>query len=346
MLGARLAALAASTIWGYPLEARGNVTTICDRRPRPRSIGLAAALLLGTLPVAAAPPAQQPKLASPAALTRCVEVSGPELCLQALHAYVKARPDQAFEAGRVATKTFAHWAAIPFFEQALSARADAARCKDDRLALAVTSGLGQPNDDESAQIVAAATHVVRERCWKELRGPVTQAIERDARGTLTRNVCHVFIEKSFVEKTEVPRACWPEAQLATRPAGAPAWEQLDPKKIQVEPSASVYGGADGRRITLAKVKGKPYYLIKFQGFRGPWNNQVVLHRQDAAGSGHDYWTLVGGRRHVSVITRTPRGPAALWEVHPFGTQGAFRVSLDPAASKATKAQALLAELSR
>jgi len=323
------------------------VNTLYDRRARarwgwPAAIGVA----LGAASASAAPDAPRPKLASPAELPRCVQASGPEPCLQALHDYVAARPDQAFEAGRIATKTFAHWAAIPFFEQALSARADATRCKDDRLALAVTSALGQPNDDESATIVGSATNIVRERCWKQLREPITRAIERDTRGTLTRNVCHVFIEKHFVEKLEVPRACWPEAQLATARALAPAWEQLDPKKIQVEGDASVYGGSDGRRITLAKVKGKPYYLIKFQGIRGPWNGKVLIHRRDAAGTGHDYWAIIDGRRHVSLVVRKPQGPAALWEVHPFGAKGSFRVTLDPAASKATKAQTLLAELSR
>lgn len=322
------------------------MTTIYDTRPRSRWGWLTAAALLGAPSAAAAPEPQQPKLASPAELPRCVEARGPEPCLQALHAYVKARPDQAFEAGRIATRAFAHWAAVPFFESALSARADATRCQDERLALAVTSALGQPNDDESAQIVGAATNIVRERCWKELRGPITQAIERDARGTLTRNVCHVFIEKSFLEKTEVPRACWPEAQLASARPGAAAWEPLDPRKIQLEGPASVYLGADGRRITLAKVKGKPYYLVKLQGFRGLWNDKVVIHRRDAAGSGHDYWAPVEGRRHVSLVVRKPQGAAALWEVHPFGAKGAFRVTLDPAASKATKPQTLLAELSR
>lgn len=322
------------------------MTTICDRRPRLPWGWPSVGVLLVAASSAAAPEPAPPKLASPAELTRCVEARGPGPCLSALHAYVKARPDQAFEAGRIATKTFAHWAAIPFFEQALSARADAARCTDDRLVLAVTSALGQPNDDESALIVGAATNIVRERCWKELRGPITRAIERDSRGTLTRNVCHVFIEKSFLEKMEVPRPCWPEAQLANARSGAPVWEQLDPRKIEVEVDASVYVGADGQRITLAKVKGKPYYLIKFQGVRGPWNNRVVLHRRDAAGSGHDYSTAVDGRRHVSLVVRKPQGPAALWEVHPFGAKGAFRVTLDPAASKATKPRALLAELSR
>jgi hypothetical protein len=307
---------------------------------------MAASLLLGAATAVAAPDARQPKLASPAELTRCVEAAGPEPCLAALHEYVKARPDQAFESGRVATRTFAHWAAIPFFDQALAAKVDAGRCRDERLALAVTSALGQPNDDESARIVASATGILRDRCWRELRPLIIKAIEKDTRGTLTRNVCHVFIEKNFVEKMEVPRGCWPEAQLATVRAGAPAWEALDPKKIQVEGPASVYGGADGRRITLAKVKGKPYYLIKFQGFRGPWNGKVVIHRRDAAGTGHDYWTLLDGRAYVSLIVRKASGPAALWEVHPYGAKGGFRVTLDPAATKAAKPQALLAELTR
>lgn len=325
----------------------GLLLAFCRRLGRIGAASVAmAASAAGVEEAAIAEEAHEPRLASPADLPRCVEASGPEPCLRALHAYVKARPDQAFEAGRVATKSFAHWAAIPFFDQALAARLDAARCRDERLALAVVSALGQPNDDDSASTVASATTIVRERCWKELQASIVQHIERDGRGALTRNVCPVFIEKSFVDKTPAPAACWPDGQLAAPRAVSPTWEALDPKKLQVEAAASVYTGADGRRITLAKVKGKPYYLIKFQGVRGPWNGKVVLHRQQAAGSGHDYWSMVDNRRFVSLVVRDPRGPAALWEVHPYGTKGSFRVNLDPVASRAAKPQALLAELSR
>ncbi len=321
------------------------MTTIVDRRARSRwgrwiSVGIA----LGAASAAAAPDAPKPKLTLPAELPRCVDAWGPEPCLQALHEYVQARPDQAFEAGKLATKVFAHWAAIPFFDLALSARADAARCKDERLTLSVVSALKQPNDDESRAVVASATNILRDRCWKELREPIVREIEKDGRGTLTRNVCHIFIEKTFTDKSQALPACWTGTKLATPRAGAPAWEALDPKKIELEGAASVYSGADGRRITIAKIKGKPYYLIKFQNFRGPWNGKVVVHRQDAAGSGHDYWMPIDGRRYVSVVVRKPSGAAALWEVHALGSKGSLRVTLDPAATKATKAQTLLTEL--
>jgi hypothetical protein len=301
-----------------------------------------AGIVLGAASAGAAPEAPQPKLASPAELTRCVDAWGPEPCLQALHVYVKARPDQAFEAGRVVTKIYAHWAAIPFFDEALAAKAEPARCKDERLALAVTSALGQPNDFESAAIVESATTILRDRCWKELHGPISKELGKDDRGTLTRNACRVFAEKN-----QPSPACWPEPLAPGARAQDSTWETLDPKEIQLEGGASVYGGSDGRRITIAKVKGKSYYLIKFQGFRGPWNGKVVIHRQEAAGSGYDYWTPVEGRRYVSLVVRKTQGAASgLWEVHPLGVKGSFRLALDPAATKAAKAQSLLAELTR
>lgn len=311
-----------------------------ERRARSRRlVSVGIALLAAS--AGAAPETQQPKLASPAELARCVDAWGPEPCLQALHVYVKARPDQAFEAGRVATKAFAHWAAIPFFDEALAAKAGAARCTDERLALAVTSALGQPTDSESGAIVESAARILRDRCWNELQGPLSKQLEKDDRGMLTQNTCRVF-----AQKRQSVRACWPKSQIPAGMASAPVWEALDPKAIQVEGTASVYSGAEGRRLTLAKVKGKPYYLVKFQGFGGPWNGKVVMHRQDTASSGYDYWTLIDGRRYVSLTLRKPGGSGMVWEVHPPRAKGPVRVTLDPAATKAARPQTLLAELAR
>jgi len=294
----------------------------------------------------AVPEPPPPKLASPAEVTRCVESRGPEPCLKALHEYVKARPDQAFEAGRIATRTFVHWAAVPFFEQALAAKAGATRCQDERVVLALTSALRQPDDDISGATVASAARILRERCWQELRASMAQQIEKDTRGTFTRNACPVFIQKNFDEKSPVPAACWRTMQGAAPRATGPTWETLDPKRIQLEGTAHVYSAADGKRVTLAKVKDKPYYLVKFEGLRGPSNGKVVVHLREPAGSGHDYWAPIDGRRYVSLVARKLSGSDAVWEAHPWGGPASFRVSLDAAASKAIKAQGLLDQLNR
>lgn len=305
----------------------------------------ALALAFAAAAASAAPEAAPPKLTTPADLPRCIDSYGPEPCQKALQEYVKARPDQAFEAGRITARFFAHWVAIPFFVQALAAKADASRCTDERLALAVSSALGQPNDIESAALVASAASILRDRCWRELRAPIIQQIEKDRRGALTRNVCPVFIAKNVEEKSEIPAVCWPAIRHA-RPDIEPTWEELDVKTIRVEGGASVYGTKDGRRITVVKIEDRPYFLIKFNGFGGSWNGRVIVHRQERAGSGFDFWTPVQGRRYVSVVVRKVGTPGALWEVHPVGAKGSVRVTLDQAATKAAKAEGLLGEIRR
>ena len=118
----------------------------------------------------------KPRLASLEEFGKCTERWDADACLEALQAYVKAHPPQAFDAGKVVTMNLNHWAAIPFFDKALATKADPARCADQRLALAVISGLALPNEDKDNKIVAAASKILRTKCWAELQAPVTQAL--------------------------------------------------------------------------------------------------------------------------------------------------------------------------
>ena len=187
-----------------------------------------------------------------------------------------------------------------------------------------------------------AKSILGRRCWNELLPPITKRMEVDKAGYLTRNACRVFAEKNH----SAP-ACLPKPSVAAAKAVDPGWEALDPKKIQVEGAVVVFKGDAGRRISLAKVKGKPYYLVKFEGIRGPWNGKVVLHREEAASSGLDYWTLLNGRRYVSVVARRPSGSDAYsWEVYPSRGEGPFSLRLDPEASKSETAETLRAEFAR
>src|SRR5688572_10801188 len=97
---------------------------------------------LGLLVLAAAPGAsaeEKPKLASVSEFGACAERWGTDACLALLQAHVNEQPARAFEAGKAVTMSTAHWAAVPFFEQALAQKGDAARCKDERLESAVAS---------------------------------------------------------------------------------------------------------------------------------------------------------------------------------------------------------------
>src|SRR5688572_22916349 len=99
---------------------------------RVRSLGwVALACGLVAAPAGAAPAAAaKPKFMSVAEFAACTDRWSADECIEALHTYVQARPDQAFEAGKAVTLNVTHWAAIPFFDTALAAKADAARCKD------------------------------------------------------------------------------------------------------------------------------------------------------------------------------------------------------------------------
>lgn len=284
----------------------------------------------------------KPRFKNVSEFGQCADQRAADECIEALHEYVQGRPDQAFEAGKAVTMYVTHWAAIPFFEKGLSLKADPVRCKDPRLELAVVSALGQPRNAESGSVIALAKIILGRRCWNELLPPITKRMEVDKAGYLTRNACRVFAEKNH----SAP-ACMPKASLPAAKAVDPGWEALDPKKIQVEGSVQVFKGEAGRRLSLAKVKGKPYYLVKFEGFRGPWNGKVVLHREESASSGLDYWTELNGRRYVSVVARRRSGSDAFsWEVYPSRGEGPFSLQLDPDASKSVKAETLRAEFAR
>ena len=284
---------------------------------------------------------QKPHLSSLDDFGKCTDRWDADACLEALQAYVKAHPPQAFAAGKVVTMNLNHWAAIPFFDKALATKADPARCADQRLALAVISGLALPNEDKDNKIVAAASKILRTKCWAELQAPVTQALEESgASGYIVANVCPVLAEKKQTSK-----AC--EKKAAAPPPPPPTqWEALDPKKLEVENTVKVYRGDEGRRVSLVKVKGKDYYLIKFEGFRGPWNGKVLLHREDPAGTGYDYWTQAGGGHYVSVVARRGYGSDYTYEVYPQGDKGPFYVGYDERESKAASAKAILSELAK
>src|SRR5690606_8489456 len=109
---------------------------------------------------------------------------------------------------------------------------------------------------------------------------------------------------------------------ARRAPAAASWEALNPARADVEGPAHVYRGDRGQLVTMAKVKGRDYYLIKFEGVPGAWAGRVVLHREERLGDrGTNHWTLVnGGTRHISLVYRGSPGYgySSHYEVYPRG----------------------------
>ncbi|HTV17635.1 MAG TPA: hypothetical protein VMG12_03165 [Polyangiaceae bacterium] len=297
------------------------------------SFAFVAVVLLGN----AAAAQHEPSIKSPEAFVTCTESWPTDMCLDALRKYVKANPGKAFDAGKAVTYGTTHWVAMPFFDAAFAGASKNASCSDERLHLAVSSSLALPRGEDNDAVLDAATKLLSGKCWEALREPISKRLN-DGFGYLRQNVCPILAAKKVA-----PAAC--AQREAPRPK-APAWEALDPKTLEVEATASVYRGEKTQRVTLVKVKGKDYFLVKFEGFAGPWNGKVVLHREERLGDrGNNYWTRVGAARHVSVVMRSGWG-AESYEVYPRGAKGPFHVSYDEKLSQAARPKALLAELAQ
>lgn len=280
---------------------------------------------------------KKPKLKSVDDIAGCFEQWSTDECVTAVDAFVKQKPGQAFDAGRAITMGTSHWVAVPFFEKALGANPKPETCGDERLKLAVISALGLPNEGNRNKTVSSARKIVTGPCWSQLGKAVTEATEKEG-GYLVDNVCPILADKK-----QDTAACKPKAAA---PAEKPeTWEGLDPKTIDVEGPAKVFTGAEGRRLTMAKVKGSPYYLVKFDGFRGAWNGRVLLHREREAASGRDYWTSLKGAEHVSVVARGTGG-SLHYEAYPQGDKGPIDIYYDGDASTKEDPRTILSQFAK
>jgi hypothetical protein len=141
-------------------------------------------------------------------------------------------------------------------------------------------------------------------------------------------------------------ACHKSAEAAPS-AAEPAWVDLDAKKTEVEAPAKVFRGNEGKRITIVKIKGQAdAFLIAFENVRGPWNHRVVLHREVAAGSGHDDVTPFSGQLYHTVTARKNYGSEYDYEVNPAGDRDSFHAAYSEEDSKAASAQAVLEQWRR
>lgn len=296
-------------------------------------VGAVPLLLLGLPEMVTARPADKLRFKTPADFTTCVDryQAAPESCLEALEAMVRFNPAQAFAAGKAVRGKLTPAAAVPFFAKALATtdkKDTHARCADTDVAMALVGGLELP---ASAGTTVAEALGILDKCWIETQAPTLKALaEAGTSGYLADNLCPRLLER----KVSSP-SCSRKPVAAAAPA-EPKWKELDPATMAVEGAAKVFQGAEGRRVALVKLKNDDAYLVRFDGFRGPWNGRVVVHRQTPVSSGYDYATSSDGGRRVSVVVRD-----GATEVYPLGDKGPFPVFYDDAASKAASAQAVL-----
>lgn len=279
------------------------------------------------------------ELASLGDLAKCESRRNRASCYEAVKSYVAKHPSESFEAGKAVTVFYNHWMALPFFEQALKKKATAVQCSDKRVLQAVNSALALPNEHPQ---VAVATQIAATWCWPQLKEGVLKELNSSFVSSYqTHNTCPILVAKN----ESLPAACQPKAAKKKKPARA-QFAQIDPKTAQVAGPARVYRGSENRKVTLVRLRRKNYFLVKFEGFRGPWNGRVVVHQEEASASGYNYWSYFGKKRHITVTSRSKWGNDASYDVYPTGDAKSYRVSYDDKASKLADPKSLLQEFAQ
>lgn len=210
--------------------------------------------------------------------------SGSEACLDALKAYIKKHPQEAFDAGKRARLNFMHWVALDFFAQALTKRPSKERCADPDVSAAVISGLSLPPHYPA---VAVAQKLLRETCWAQLSPVVTEELN-GALAYFRDNTCSELAARNV----QTPQCKPADPKLKAAPESAVArLATVDVQKLSIDPSSTeALRGPKGEEVLIARTRSslEPYVLIKFKGVRGPFNEQVLVALERSGGIGKDY----------------------------------------------------------
>lgn len=291
-------------------------------------------LLAGLVAPSAVRSATKFKATSVADYERCIDrqEENPDTCLDALEAFVKAHPEQAFGAGKAVRTRANQAAAVPYFAKAFAkapVKPGDKRCADPDVALAVVAGLWLPAGEGS--LAAAAQAILFDKCWDALRDPVMKELaQAGSSGFMAQNLCPTLAARKQTNPSCEKKAPPPAAET-------PKWKDVDRKGLQAEGPAKVFRGGEGRSVVLVKLAGQGNaYVLKFDGFRGEWNGRVVLHREASAGSGYNYVAQVDGAPWTGLVVR-----GGAYEAYPVGDKGPFDVWYDESASKATSPQTIV-----
>ena len=115
-----------------------------------------------------------------------------EFCQDALVRWVKAHPDDAFQAGKMSRKIMKASAAIPFFSQAFENKKG--DCKDEDVRLAVVDALDLPPSEK--EYLGPALKIGFELCFDEIKSLLLE------RATLTSyafsNSCSRLMQKGVL----------------------------------------------------------------------------------------------------------------------------------------------------
>jgi hypothetical protein len=242
---------------------------------------------------------------------KAYDSSGSEACLDALKAYVKKHPREAFDAGKRAHRHFMHWVALDFFAVALSPpehrapspserKSAKARCADPDVAEAVVSGLSLPPHYPA---VALAQTLLRETCWEQLEPVIVDELGSGPISYFQTNTCSQLALRSATAAQCKSGDQKPAAGLSSTVAQL---KTVDASKLKVDPdSATALRGPKGEEVLLARTRPGPeaYVLVKFKGVRGPFNEQVLVAVERRGGVGKDYVIAVNDAEWVVLSER-------------------------------------------
>jgi hypothetical protein len=288
------------------------------------------------------------KLTSLKDFTQCVTDLGDDsgFCLNGLTKYIQGHKKEAFEAGKLVRLNMKHWAALPFFEIALGNGGEKF-CKDEDVHLAAIAGLGLPSGSKDEdRLIGIAQTIAIEKCWAQMKEGLNKEVDGTT-GYLHENACN-SIKQHHITLKSCDTAT---AQTETKPAGTIDPAVADLGKIDVshleviENGVKVFTGDEGRKITIVHVKpeGSNHVLIKFAGFKGPWNGKTVLHlEKDVGNNKADYVAFVEGSAWVSVAKRDSWGQAS-YTVYPKGDNGEYQVGYSDEHSAKASARDILKE---
>ncbi len=257
------------------------------------------------------------------------------VCYEPLKVYVKSHPKDAFSIAKKARRVFASWVSIEWFNLAITKNKETKVCADPEFQIAFLNAFGQGETDPP---YLTAKKLLEGPCMKDLVPVVMKEMDEQHSTYFEAAVCPT-VKKAG--KTHV--GCDPKKPEVVV---APVEEKLpsvDKNKLQVASIVKVFKGPEGSRISMVKVTGdQGLYLIKIEGVDSPWNNKVLLHKEDSANvNTADYWTENEGKKWNTISKRNCYNGFCSYEVFLPGKQGALSFSYDEAESKKIKSSEIL-----
>lgn len=251
---------------------------------------------------------------SQADLDKCVATYAYDtgVCLEAYKKYVASHPKEALASAKKARMTFAHWVALPFFDQALKNKQSGV-CADSDFHQSMISALSLPSDRSEN---ALARTLFGGACYKDVLPAAQKELSSSPNSYFQDSVCPTMKKNNVAHA-----ACEQKAEPAVVEKTAEKLPVLEKNKIKLADSIKTYVGPEGAKMTMAQIEGTPLFLIKFDGVRGAWNGKTLLHKEDAnSKESKDYWTEKDGQRWVTVAKRGFYGGNSEYNVYLPGDQ--------------------------